>query len=247
MAKFTDLPFEVVRLIALNLPSLKCFSLVNVRCRAASVSDLFHTLKVPFSEKGLKIFEELAPSSLSPYVRVLHYEASELVDPRTSFKTDTFVPGLISTVIQHWDYFSTCVYTPQEYARDQKDFQWDLRGKEFSYAAMFRYFRKLAEEQSLLLKERRDIHVFSRSLRHLVKLRVIKLTFNAAKEDQLLWFAHRLFLDGDRSFSTHIETVFRGMTAACVMGSRSKSSRLMERARGRLSETKLYSKRQELL
>lgn len=119
-------------------------------------------------------------------------------------------------MIPYWDYFSACIYTPQEYARDQEDFRWELRGKQFSYKAIFRYFKGLARAQSLLLKERTDIHTFTESLRHLSNLNTIKLSFHGAKEDQLLWFSNRVFL-GDSLF-VHLEAVLRGMAVAQSTG-----------------------------
>jgi hypothetical protein len=118
-------------------------------------------------------------------------------------------------VIQHWDYFSACIYTPQEYARDQKDFHWALQGKQFSYNAIFAYFKRLAIAQNMLLKERMDIRIFTGSLRHLFNLSTVKLSFHGAKEDQLLWFAHRIFLSsGENSLLVHLEAILRGVVAA---------------------------------
>lgn len=119
-------------------------------------------------------------------------------------------------MIQHRDYFSACIYTPQEYARDQEDFRWELRGKQFSYKAIFHYFSGLARAQSLLLEERTDIQIFVASLRHLSNLNTVRLSFHGAKEDQLIWFSNRVFLGN--SLLTHLETVFKGITAAQATG-----------------------------
>jgi hypothetical protein len=83
MAIFADLPFELLRLIVIELDhqSLSSFSLVNKSCRSASISDIFHTFKVEFTEQGMKKLKGLAISPLAKCVRVLHYDASELVDP----------------------------------------------------------------------------------------------------------------------------------------------------------------------
>lgn len=83
MTIFADLPFELLRLIVVDLDyySLRSFSLVNRRCRSVSTSDIFHTFKVEFTENGMKKLKGLAISSLAQCVRVLHYDASELVDP----------------------------------------------------------------------------------------------------------------------------------------------------------------------
>jgi hypothetical protein len=121
---------------------------------------------------------------------------------------------LTSIAIQHWEYFTSCIYTPQEYAKDQMDFQWDLRGKEFSYRELYLYFRKIARGQNGIIQQRDDIRIFSESLPRLPNLGEIKLSFNGAKEDQRLWFANRLFLEGRDSFPDHLEAVLKGIVAA---------------------------------
>ncbi|CDM32974.1 F-box domain, cyclin-like [Penicillium roqueforti FM164] len=67
MTIFTDLPFELLRLIIIDLDyySLRSFSLINRRYRSVSTSDIFHTFKVEFTEKGIKKLKELAISSLN--------------------------------------------------------------------------------------------------------------------------------------------------------------------------------------
>lgn len=221
MTTFKDLPIELLRIIGVHLDavSLKSFSLVDIGCRLATMPELFRTLKVTFSENGLKRLEEIAASPLAPYIKFLHYDASELVDPRMLFDWVFIFPGLYEyIVIQHWDYFSACVYTPQEYARDQADFRWDLRGKSFSYKSVFSYFGRLARIQDTLLKERKDIQVLSKSLPRLSSLTGISFTLKGAREDQLLWFANRIFLDSDTSFPLHVEALFKGMAAAYANG-----------------------------
>lgn len=83
MAKFTDLPFELLGLITAKLDrfTLASCSLVNRKCRAASESEMFDTVKVKFSDHDLNMLEELSRSPLAGYVRTLQYDASELVDP----------------------------------------------------------------------------------------------------------------------------------------------------------------------
>ena len=124
------------------------------------------------------------------------------------------LPWLIFIVIQHWDYFTSCIYTKQEYARDYTDFCWYLRGNVFTYKAIYCYFKGMAREQMEILKERRDMRVLSESLPYLSGLRTIKLSFARAKEDRLLWFSQRLFIDNGKSYSVHIEAVLHGMAAA---------------------------------
>lgn len=83
MAKLTDLPFEILRLITAKFDrsTLTSYSLVNRKSRASSESEMFETVKVKFSKHDLNMLEELSRSSLAGYVRTLQYEASELVDP----------------------------------------------------------------------------------------------------------------------------------------------------------------------
>ena len=123
-------------------------------------------------------------------------------------------------MIQYWDYFSACIYTPQEYARDQKDFRWDLRGGQFSYKAIFLHFKELARAQTLLLQARTDIQIFAESLPYISNLSTVRLSFHRAKEDQLLWFSNRVFLEN--SLLTHIETVLKGIATARATGLRLK-------------------------
>lgn len=83
MASFTDLPFELLELIAASLwgHALKSFSLVNKRCRAASEHIIFSKVKIKFSQSAFTVLEELSRSPLGAYVNTLHYDASELFDP----------------------------------------------------------------------------------------------------------------------------------------------------------------------
>jgi hypothetical protein len=75
MAKLTDLLFEILGLITAKLDrfTLASYSLVNKKCRAASESEMFHTVKVRFSKHDLNKLEELSRSPLAGYVRTLQY------------------------------------------------------------------------------------------------------------------------------------------------------------------------------
>lgn len=78
-----QLPTEIVDLILENLSSLtlKSVSLVNKRLWVLSTSRLFSEVKIRFSIDGLKVFEEISSSRVAIFVKILHYEARELVDP----------------------------------------------------------------------------------------------------------------------------------------------------------------------
>jgi hypothetical protein len=83
MAKLEDMPFEILGLIIQNLErySVKLFSMVNKQCRAATTSTLFRAITIEFSRSGMKRLQGIANSLFAPSVKVLHYEASELLDP----------------------------------------------------------------------------------------------------------------------------------------------------------------------
>jgi hypothetical protein len=121
---------------------------------------------------------------------------------------------LTSTVIQDWDYFTSCIYTPVEYARDYADFYWHLRGKSFAYRAIHAYFKELVNGQQAILEERKDIRAFTECLPRLLGLKTIKLSFTGEQENQLLWYSNRLFIDSGNSFVIHFEAMLRGMIAA---------------------------------
>ena len=121
---------------------------------------------------------------------------------------------LTSTAILNWDYFTSCIYTPVEYARDYADFYWNLRGKNFAYRAIHTYFKELVNGQQAILEERKDIRAFTECLPRLLALKTIKLSFTGEQENQLLWYSNRLFIDSGNSFVIHFEAMLRGMIAA---------------------------------
>lgn len=86
MTTLTDLPFEILELIASNLSenTIKAFSLVSRKCRAVSKPDMFRTIKITYSKFDFDMLEELSKSPLAAYVKILHYDASELFDPGMS-------------------------------------------------------------------------------------------------------------------------------------------------------------------
>jgi hypothetical protein len=86
MANLTDLPFEILELIASNLSkyAMKSFSLVSRKCRAVSEPHMFRTIEITYSEFDFTVLEELSRSPLAAYVKILHYDASELFDPGVS-------------------------------------------------------------------------------------------------------------------------------------------------------------------
>ena len=86
----TELPPEILLAIFVHLPQndLISVSLVDWKHRYLSLPYLFHTLKVKFSISGLSCLENVSKSYVSTYVKVLCYEASELIDPRKSISIE---------------------------------------------------------------------------------------------------------------------------------------------------------------
>lgn len=185
MAQLTRLPFEILRLIVAILEgtTLKAFSLVNKRCRAASEHDIFKTVKIRFSRKSLNMLEQLAKSPLATYVKTLHYDASELLDPCVWHDYAWWVCWLTFAVIQHWEYFTSYIYISQEYARDNAELYTSLRGKSFSYKAIYRHYKALARDQWAIMEERADIRAMTESLPCLLNLNTLKLLFTGSDKD----------------------------------------------------------------
>ncbi|CAG7978477.1 unnamed protein product [Penicillium olsonii] len=204
---FHNLPSEILAIICLELPtsSLKEFSLVDRRCRALSLPILFRTVHVSFSTRGLNEFYSFAHSGLASQVRVLCYDVSEIIDP----------------LVQHWDYFTTCIYTPQEYSRDQREFGWGLREKAFSYRSIHSGFLDLIESQQRALVDRQDIQVLCNCVQRLVRLTTIRLSFSEPDRSQLLWFSSRVFLDWEYSFPVHLEAIL-----CCIQSAQSQGIRV---------------------
>jgi hypothetical protein len=96
MVTFKDLPVELLSIIGVHLDrvSLKSFSLVNKGCRLASMPELFRILHITFSKIGLKRLEEIAASTLALYIKFLHYDAAELVEPRKLLDYTSVFSGL---------------------------------------------------------------------------------------------------------------------------------------------------------
>lgn len=120
-------------------------------------------------------------------------------------------------VVLHWDYFSTCVYTQQEFSRDQKEFGWGLRQKDLSYPSIHAYFKSVIQDQEKILDGRKDMRVLSQCISRLAGLTKIKLFFKEPDRSQQLWFGNRVFLDWRDSFPIHLEAIL-----ACILSARSE-------------------------
>lgn len=81
--RLDNLPTEILYLIIGDLPisSIRNFASANQRCRQISLPYIFSTVRFQFSYNGFRQLETIAKSHIAKYVKVLHYEASEIVDP----------------------------------------------------------------------------------------------------------------------------------------------------------------------
>lgn len=79
------LPTEITDFILNNLSthSLKSMSLVNKAFWTVCAPHIFRTIKIRFSTDDLNALRDICSSRVASYVRILHYEARELVDPCT--------------------------------------------------------------------------------------------------------------------------------------------------------------------
>ena len=80
---FESLPIELLELILdlCSIPSLKALSLVNHQFWEISAPFIFRAVKIRFSIGGLDILRGISISRVALFVKTLHYEASEIVDP----------------------------------------------------------------------------------------------------------------------------------------------------------------------
>lgn len=110
------------------------------------------------------------------------------------------------------------MYTPKEFAEDQREFNWDLQGQEISYSTIQDHFYRLSRDQCGILKNRSDIRMFSECVRQLHFLTTLKISFDTSHHNRFFWFANRAFLDRSCSFVVHFETFTRALMAAQSSG-----------------------------
>ncbi|KAJ5249300.1 hypothetical protein N7468_000751 [Penicillium chermesinum] len=139
---------------------------------------------------------------MAPHVRVLNYEATELVDP----------------YVRYLDYFEAYIYTPEEYRRDRNEFNWDSAAIEVSYKAAQRHFSAIARDQNEILTRRHDVAIFEGCVKQFLHLDTFKLSFHETQHEKYFWFANRVFIDWKDSFSLHLETMMKALRSAQVQG-----------------------------
>lgn len=123
-------------------------------------------------------------------------------------------PSYVVTDVQHYDYFKTCIYTPPEYARDQRDSFWNNHDGKITYASVHSYFTRLAREQQKILDTRADSKVFCQAITGFSSLQNIHISCVDGVHKTYLWFAPRVFLDWEYSFPIHLETIMNVFAVA---------------------------------
>lgn len=78
-----ELPTEILFTVLEYLPesAILSISLTTWRLRLLSLPTLFRTLRISFSILGLERLSKVSRSHISMYVKILCYEASEIIDP----------------------------------------------------------------------------------------------------------------------------------------------------------------------
>ncbi|KAE8308581.1 hypothetical protein BDV41DRAFT_568138 [Aspergillus transmontanensis] len=178
--------------------SLGNLSQSNWRIRTHCAPYLFHTINITFSVAKFKRLRELSKSYIAQHVKAIRYEAPELIDPH----------------IEAWDYFRSCVYTPSEYNRDQRELCWNFHGRRVSYNMIYSYFAELAREQQTILMERIDSITLVQCIPRFLHLQSIELTFIDSTKKPFCWLSSRLFVGWRDSYPVHFETVIDAMVAA---------------------------------
>ncbi|KAL4744731.1 uncharacterized protein BDW70DRAFT_154469 [Aspergillus foveolatus] len=171
--------------------ALRSLSCVSRGLRVICIPYLFKTLHVTFSVAGFRRLEQVSDSELAQYVKEVHYQVPELIDP----------------YISHLDYFRSCIYTPEEFIKDQKEQWWSFRGKSLSYESIYKYFVQLSAEQQKILSGCDDARTLSICLPRFLNLQSFQLVFEDSIDQPFHWLATRLFFDWNDSTLMHLETV----------------------------------------
>lgn len=117
-------------------------------------------------------------------------------------------------VVQHWDHFTACTYTPQEYSGDQKEFEWGFREGLLPYRPIHSDFVLLIQSQQEVLLKLDDIWVLCQCVQRLGRLVTIRLSFSEPVNSQLPWFSNRNFMDRGYTFAVHPEVILRSIQSA---------------------------------
>ncbi|KAE8396768.1 hypothetical protein BDV37DRAFT_277390 [Aspergillus pseudonomiae] len=186
--------------------SLGNLSQSNWRIRTHCAPYLFHTINIAFSVAKFKHLRQLSKSYIAQHVKAIRYEAPELIDPRWF--------SMHPQNIEAWDYFRSCVYTPSEYNRDQRELCWNFHGRRVSYNMIYSYFAELAREQQTILMERIDSITLVQCIPRFLHLQSIELSFIDSTKKPFCWLSGRLFVGWRDSYPVHFETVIDAMVAA---------------------------------
>lgn len=121
-------------------------------------------------------------------------------------------------MIYDLDYFSSCIYTPQEYLRDLQEFDWGSRGKCISYSSIYSSFKELCQDQDKVLRSNRYFNILSVSLPRFYALKSVEISFSEYPKDQSLWFASRAFRDWNTSDFLHLDASLKAINIARTCG-----------------------------
>ncbi|PWY96034.1 hypothetical protein BO94DRAFT_601201 [Aspergillus sclerotioniger CBS 115572] len=204
------LPTEILETIAMHVmqtSSLKSLSCVNRTLRFICLPHMFEKLTVRFSLDGVERLQQASMSYIAYYVKTICYEASEIIDP----------------LIQCPHYFSTCLYTPLEYTRDEREFRWGYQGKQITYNRIYSYFKHLSEEQQMIIQADFNLMSFSSCLPRFLRLRSFEISLMNNIEKPFRWFAGRMLVDWKDTFPDHFGAVLQGLCAAKESGIRIKT------------------------
>ncbi|KAF7177428.1 hypothetical protein CNMCM7691_005633 [Aspergillus felis] len=181
------------------IPSrLVCLPVELLEIIVSSIPEMFQCLNVGFSTVGLERLLKVSKSYLALHVKAISYEASALVDPLAS----------------HWGTFRGCLYTPNDFARDQMDMYGVRKSQRLPYSTIFSYFRLRCEEQQHIIRFDQDTRALVASLPYFPNLHAVQLRFTDGIEDRFQSLANRMLLDGHPMFPNHLEKLLTAITVA---------------------------------
>ncbi|KAL4924647.1 uncharacterized protein BDV17DRAFT_274168, partial [Aspergillus undulatus] len=170
-------------------------SCVSRKLRAVCVPYLFKTICITFSASGLERLRYISSSTFAQHVKVVRYKVPELIDP----------------YVCSWEYFRSCVYSPAEFIRDQREQWWSFREKSFSYESIHNYFSELSKEQQKILAKCDDARALHACLPCFARLETIQLICEDGIDQPFRWLATSLFFDWNDSMLMHLETLVEVM------------------------------------
>lgn len=106
------------------------------------------------------------------------------------------------------------MYTSEEYFRDRQESELISYGQVLSYTELHASLSSLSQEQQAILRDRIDVRIMSDSIRRFRYLSTVILSFDNLPQNKCLGFTSQLFIDWERSYSTHFHTILKAMNSA---------------------------------